>query len=134
MSYAEVADLEARWRSLSPEESGRATVLLADAAVRIDVACPPGDEPLTEAQEEARMIVSCEMVKRAMSASEGMFGVTSYSDNTGPFQEQRTFANPMGDLYLTKGDKALLGCGGQVAFSVPMHEPPTFRWPWEVCD
>lgn len=121
MAYATAGDLEARWRPLSPAETTIAETLLQDAAVRIDAACPPGDDPLIGDDLARRIIVSCEMVKRAMPGDPGMHGVTSYMDGSGPFQEQRNFANPQGNLYLTKADLRLLGCGGQVAGSVSLR-------------
>lgn len=122
MAYAEVADLEDRWRTLTSEERSRAGVLLGDAAVRLDVLCPPTAPPTT-AELGARRIVSCEMVKRAMaSPGGGDVGVGSIQSGAGPFQETLKFANPTGDLYLTKSDRALLRCGNQVAFTVTMAE------------
>lgn len=122
MVYATVDDLEARWRTLSAEERDRATVLLGDAGVRLDALCPPSDPP-TDGEVAARLIVSCEMVKRAMaSTTAGLagVGVTSIQQGAGPYQETLQFANPTGDLYLTKADRRLLGCGSQAAFTVPM--------------
>jgi len=121
MAYATVTDLEARWRALSGAEKTRAGVLLDDAATRIDAACPPPAE-LTDQQSAARLIVSCEMVKRAMAAGDaGVVGVTSVQQGAGPYQQTTQFANPTGDLYLTKQDKQLLGCGRAVAFTIPMR-------------
>lgn len=134
MVYATVPELEARWRTLTGPEKVRAGTLLEDAAVRLDVACPPSD-PITAQEASARLIVSCEMVKRAMSAPGGVedVGVTSIQSGAGPFQQTKQFANPTGDLYLTKADKALLGCGRQVAFTVPLVAPvassePPYWW------
>lgn len=135
MSYATVADLEDRWRTLTSDEQSRAEVLLGDAAVRLDVLCPPSVPP-TGPELAARVIVSCEMVKRAMATPGGVsgIGVTSVQAGAGPFQETQQFANPTGDLYLTKADKSLLGCGGQVAYTFPMVErlPVLDFDPWAV--
>lgn len=135
MAYATVADLEDRWRTLTSDEQSRAGVLLGDAAVRLDVLCPPSAPP-TAAELAARMIVSCEMVKRAMATPGGVagIGVTSVQAGAGPFQETQQFANPTGDLYLTKADKSLLGCGSQVAYTFPMVErlPPLEPDLWDV--
>lgn len=130
-AFATVEDLEARWRPLSTAERNTAETLLGDAAVRIASEAPLSDPLLpTEHELETRKIVSCNMVKRAMSVADDMLGVTSHSDGTGPFQSQRTFANPMGELYLTKADRKLLGAGGQEVFTVPMHLPtdPVYWW------
>lgn len=123
MVYATVADLEDRWRTLNTAEAARADVLLGDAAVRLDVLCPPSDPP-TEPELAARKIVSCEMVKRAMANPGGTdgVGIASSQSGAGPFQQTLQFSNPSGDLYVTKSDRALLGCGNQVAFTFPMVE------------
>lgn len=129
MTYATVTDLAARWRPISSSEEGLAETLLEDAALRIDRACPP-PETLTDDDLRARKIVACEMVKRAMVMPDNLLGVTSYSDGTGPFQEQRTYGNPMGNLYLTKEDRRLLGCGGQQIGTIPFRAEPPPVWPW----
>lgn len=134
MAYAEVVDLEDRWRTLSSPDQERASVLLGDAAVRLDALCPPSTPP-TQQELDARLIVSCEMVKRAMATPGGVdgIGVNSVQAGAGPFQQTQQFSNPTGDLYLTKADRALLGCGQQVAFTVPMTDWG-FRFapnPWE---
>ncbi|WP_345438430.1 Gp19/Gp15/Gp42 family protein [Microbacterium gilvum] len=124
--YATVADLEARWRTLTSDEQARAGVLLEDAAVRLDALCAPSVPP-TSQELASRLIVSCEMVKRAMvtgSSGSGGLGVTSVQQGAGPYQETVQFSNPTGDLYLTKADKALLGCGKQTAFTVSMAPDP----------
>lgn len=128
--YATVEDLEARWRTLTADERERAAVLLEDAAVRLDAACPPSAPP-TEQELASRKIVSCEMVKRAMSSvTTGGVGVASIQTGAGPYQETLQFSNPTGDLYLTKADRKLLGCGAQAAFTVPMTNDSPFTPPW----
>lgn len=133
MAYATVSDLEARWRPLTETETTRAGTLLDDAAVRIDVVRPL-PEVHTQADLDARKIVSCEMVKRAMMSPTGDgFGVTRTSESVGPFQRSLDFSNPTGDLYLTKADKILLGGGNQRAFTIPMTpEPPVDPLAWLI--
>lgn len=113
MAYATVSDLAARWRALSADELGRAAALLDDAAVEIDAFDGfPDDHEHDERQLAARLVVSCRMVKRAMQAGDGP-AVTQQSETRGPFGAQVTYANPMGDVYLTKADRRLLaGRGG----------------------
>lgn len=128
--YAEVTDLEARWRTLTPGEKNLAEVLLQDSAVRLDSLCPPSD-PATEHELSVRLIVSCEMVKRAMSSPGGV-GISSTQQGAGPYQQTIQYANPTGDIYLTKADKALLGCGTQAAFTVPMGAPVADDIDWWI--
>lgn len=62
--------------------------------------------------------VVCEMVQAA-SASPGGPGISSLQEGAGPFQQTMQFTNPVGDLYLSKKQKRLLGYGA-VAFTVPL--------------
>lgn len=129
MAYATVDDLEARWRTLTDTEKTRAGVLLGDAQVRLDAECPPSAPP-TEAELEARKIVSCEMVKRSMLNSEAAAGVGSTQATAGPFSQSFNYTNPTGDLYLTKGDRKLLGCGRARAFTIDTAPPGSGVEPW----
>lgn len=129
MAYATVDDLEARWRTLTGTEKTRAGVLLGDAQVRLDAECPPSVPP-TEAELEARKIVSCEMVKRSMLNSEAAAGVGSTQATAGPFSQSFNYTNPTGDLYLTKGDRKLLGCGRARAFTIDTAPPGSGVQPW----
>jgi len=71
--------------------------------------------------------VVCEMVKSA-AASPGGEGIASLQQGAGPYQATQTFSNPVGDLYLSKKQKRLLGCGGQTAFTVSMSPPLPPAW------
>ena len=111
MAYATVTDIEGRWRELTEDESARAQVLLEDATVEInsevDVCRLPAERtPLLR-------IFCCNMVIRAMVAeASSAFGVESLQATMGPFGQTAHFANPNGDLYLTKREKKLLGVTG----------------------
>lgn len=123
-TYATVSDLVDRWRPLSPAEEERAGTLLADAAVRIRVECPDVDERLAAVppglDPAVPLIVSCEMVKRAMLAPVDQAPMQQMQQTAGPFSQSGTFVNPTGDLYLTRAERRMLGCGGQRATSVSM--------------
>lgn len=118
MQYATVTDLEARWRPLSTAEKDRASVLLEDAATRIDAAAPLGDDP-APIELSMREMISCEMVKRAMASGTGQ-AVTQESQTAGPFNAQWTFSNPTGDLYLLRAERQLLGVVVQRAGNVSL--------------
>lgn len=63
--------------------------------------------------------VVCEMVQSA-AASEAGPGIASLQQGAGPYQQTTQFVNPVGDLYLTKKQKRLLGCGGARAGNVDL--------------
>jgi hypothetical protein len=118
-AFAVYTDLEARWKTLSSAEQETATVLLEDASVIIRAEVPGADD----LDPDLTKLVSCGMVKRAMIAADSE-GISQDNRTAGPFSQQRSYANPMGNLYLTKQDKRLLGIGGQRAFSIDLI-PPT---------
>lgn len=105
MAYATASDIEARWRELTADEEGRASVLLDDAAAILDtLAVFDSSDPNVAANLKS---VSCNMVIRAMSAND--IGLTQGSMTAGPYTQSWTFANPSGDMYLTRMEKRLLG-------------------------
>lgn len=117
MAYATVADLEGRYGELSSDLQERAEVLLDDAATLIDASATI--DPESETQLAAAKMVSCAVVNRALQASESdMYGVSDASYTMGPFSQSATFSNPSGDLYLTSGERRLLGAGGTVIGSM----------------
>lgn len=110
MAYADVSDLEVRWRTLTTDEQERAEALLDDASAMLD-AYVTVDET-DEKQMQLLKIVVCNMVERAMSTGGDIFGVTQQSMTAGPYAQTFNYANPTGDLYITKSEKRLLGISG----------------------
>lgn len=110
MAFATVADLEARWRSLTEAEEAQASVLLDDAAAYLQALVEVDTDD--EVQAANLKMVSCNMVKRAMSSSASdAFGVTNATATMGPFSQQVAYANPSGDMYVSKSERAILGIG-----------------------
>lgn len=126
--FATPADLAKRWRPLSAAEEITATELLADASAEIRslrkgidallVVVPPATEPEIDPKVVRRVV--CAMVKRSMLVPVDQLPVTSLQESAGPFAQTQSFANPTGDLFLTKGEKRMLGIGRQRAFSVDL--------------
>ena len=109
--FATVADLEAGWRTLSTDETARATELLSRASQTIL------DEDRREVLAALTTITTthirivCNMVRRALAVPVDQIPMTQYGETRGPFSEQMTFSNPGGDLYLTKAERRQLGFG-----------------------
>lgn len=115
-AFATVADLEARWRGLSEQEQARAKVLLLDAADLIRTTT----RRWRELPESTLKRVSCQVARRAMGSDSIPGGVSSMSTTDGPFTQQFSYANPQGDLYLTKAERKSLGVGVGRAFEVDL--------------
>ena len=121
-AYATLEDLQNRWRSLSADEQQRATTLLSDAAVKIALACKQSGVAIDAADElqgEALKSINCEMVKRAMMSPIDMPPMSSFAQTAGSYSESQTYVNPTGDLYMTLGEKKMLGIGTQKMGSIP---------------
>ena len=120
-SYATVADVQARMtRDLSLDEKTVCAVLLEDAAVMIDAAAP-------NATTDARKIVSCRMVIRALgdgSASGVPMGATQGSMSGLGYSQSWTIGSGggAGELYLGKADRQLLGAGNAIGSYSPTQE------------
>lgn len=110
MAFATYEDIEARWRTLTADEQSKATTLLEDATTILYGLVRVDDSNVEQAR--ALKMVCCSMVIRSMVASESStFGVDELSATMGPFGQTAKFANPNGDLYLTKMERKLLSIG-----------------------
>ena len=108
MAFADVPDIESRWRELNADEQERASVLIDDASAML--AAQVNVDESDEEQAKLLNIVCCSMVIRVMSATEAdCYGAESMTMTAGPYSQSWTVANPTGDMYLTKFEKRLLG-------------------------
>ena len=120
MPYATVDDVQARMtRDLSADERVVCGTLLEDAAAMIDVVAP-------NAAVAARKIVSSRMVIRAigsgdvsgipMGASQGSMSALGYSQSW-----TMSGSGSVGELYLSKSDRRLLGLGDAIGSYSPVQ-------------
>lgn len=124
-TFANVSDVELRWRPLSAEEGSRVGVLLEDASALIRATNPAIDARITAGTMDPAVpcMVAVAVVKRAMIGGDDTAGVNSQMNVAGPFSQQITYANPSGDLYLTRAEKRLIGQRHQRAGMVDMSQP-----------
>lgn len=119
MAYATYSDVQARiTRDLTPDEQSVVVTLLDDAGVIIDTFNK-------NASVDAKKVVSCRMVIRAidtegdipLGASQGSMSALGYSQSwtigTG---------GGVGELYLNKLDKQMLGYGNSIGSYSPVEE------------
>lgn len=121
MSYATSTDVQKRMtREMSTDELAVCNTLLEDAAVFIDSYNP-------SASANAKKIVSCKMVIRALGdsgsdagipigASQGSVSALGYS------QSWTIGSGSVGELYLSKAEKRLLGSGNAIGSYSPVEE------------
>ena len=118
MAYATVNDVQERMtREMSADEQSVCSTLLDDAAVLIDAFNPNGDE-------EARKVVSCRMVVRAIGdggagvpigATQGTVSALGYS------QSWTIGQGSTGELYLSKVEKKMLGVSSRIGSYSPVE-------------
>ena len=121
MAYATVTDVENRiTRTLTTDEESVCGYLLDDAAVIIDAFN-------SEASANAKLTVSCRMVIRALGdgesigvpigASQGSMAALGYSHSW-----TMGTGGQVGELYLSKLDKELLGYSNKIGSYSPTQE------------
>ena len=117
-AYATVSDVQARLtRDLSTDEQTVCGILLDDAAVMIDAVA-------ASASADAKKIVSCRMVIRALGdggVSGVPMGATQGSMSGLGYSQSWTIGGggSTGELYIGKADRQLLGLGNAIGSYSP---------------
>lgn len=120
MAYATVSEVEAGFRPLDSAEASKCSALLEEAAVIID-ACN------ADASEAAKRVVSCRMVRRALGEADAQMipmGASQGSASAGGYSQSWTIGagGSVGELYLSKVDKKILGAGNRIGTVSPLEE------------
>lgn len=122
MAYATVSNVQERMtRTLDSDETAVCSTLLDDVAVLIDAYNP-------NASDNAKLIVSCRAVIRAigdgsadmsvpLGASQGSMSALGYSQSW-----TMSSGGSVGEIYLSKTDKKLLGCGNMIGSYSPAQD------------
>lgn len=120
MSYATIEDLTKRSkRSLSDSDKQIGETLLEDAGIMID-------SYNKKASDDAKKVVSCNMVLRALGDGDSALapiGSTQITQSALGYSQSFTMGNgSVGELYLAKSDKKLLGVSNKLCFASPWKE------------
>lgn len=119
MSYATYTDVQARMsRDLSADEQALCTTLLDDAGVIIDTFNKNADNGV-------KLVVSCRMVIRALGVDDTIpMGSTQGSMSALGYSQSWTIGagGSVGELYLSKLDKQMLGYGNRIGSYSPVQE------------
>ncbi|MDR1447684.1 MAG: phage Gp19/Gp15/Gp42 family protein [Candidatus Ancillula sp.] len=117
-AYANIEDLEQRWRPLFPKEEEVAQTRLLDASNLMRIKCRQNsidlDADIVEDELVAELVVKicCNITKRSFLTNDDM-PVSQYSEHVGQVSQSYTLFNPSGDMYMTKEEKEELGIGVQ---------------------
>jgi hypothetical protein len=128
-------DVQDRWRPLAPDEINRCTVLLDDASALLRAEFPGIDQTIATGGLDAAVVVAvvANITKRAMLAPAD--GISQESETSGPYSHSQSYANPMGNVFLTQAERTLIlgyrpkaasntfanatiknGCAGQIVY------------------
>lgn len=113
--FATVDDLQTFWRTLTPEENERATMLLSFASTKLRQLAINSGKDLDELIENGQILadsvklIVLSAVKRAMISVDD---AQSVAQTAGPYSMTTTYSNPQGNLYFTKSETNSLGLGG----------------------
>lgn len=121
MAYATVEDVQSRMsRTLSETEITACGTLLDDAAVLIDAFNE-------SAGEDAKRVVSCRIVARALGDGDVIgvpVGATQGSMSAMGYSQSWTLGSnaSVGEIYIGKTEKKLLGVGNRIGSESPVSE------------
>lgn len=120
MAYATIEDVEAGYRELNTDEQNMCAQLLDESALIIDAYN-------ADAKTDNKNLVSCRMVRRALAAAEdGMnvpMGATQGSMSALGYSQSWTMSNgSVGELYMEKLEKKLLGVGNRIGSHSPLQD------------
>lgn len=121
MAYATVQDVQARMtRTLSQDEQAMCSTLLDDSAIIIDTFN-------SGASADKKNVVSCRMVIRALGDGEPVgipMGATQATMSALGYSQSFTMGSgaSVGELYLERLEKKLLGCGDKIGSYSPVQE------------
>lgn len=126
MAYATISDVQSRMNHvMSADEQAICGTLLDDAAVIIDAYN-------ADAPDDAKLVVSCRMVIRAIGTGEQAtpIGATQGSMSALGYSQSWTIGSSgaTGELYLAKLDKKLLGTGEKIGGCSPTQELVNEVW------
>lgn len=116
--FATLQDLADRGRPTTLGDEMRVMSLVRDASQMLIDEMPAA---VTRAHPDTLTRIVCAMVGRVLDsgAADSMTGVESTQFGVGPFQQSYKWANPSGDLYVSKAERRALG-GPRRASSVSM--------------
>lgn len=116
--YATVQDVQSGFRTLTTDEQTVCNALLDEACVIIDAYN-------FDAPYEAKKVVSCRMVRRAIGSGQAdafPLGATQGTVSALGYSQSFTVDGSTGELYLAKLEKKLLGVGNKIGSHSPLED------------
>lgn len=118
--FATVDEYAARYGA--PGDEKRLEVLLQDASAYMlsafEEVYGTYEEGMCEAFDRGASAACCLLVNRVLSAPAAMAGATQYSQGAGGYTASVTFGSALGEIYMGKSVREMLGLDAQVMRSL----------------
>lgn len=118
--FATVDDYAARYGA--PGDEKRLEVLLQDASAYMlsafEEVYGAYEEGVCEAFDRGATAACCLLVNRVLSAPAAMAGATQYSQGAGGYTASITYGSALGEIYMGKSVREMLGLDAQVMRSL----------------
>ena len=118
--FATVDDYAARYGA--PGDEKRLEVLLQDASAYMlsafEEVYGAYEEGVCEAFDRGATSACCLLVNRVLSAPAAMAGATQYSQGAGGYTASITYGSALGEMYMGKSVREMLGLNAQVMRSL----------------
>ena len=109
MSFATPEEYKAKYGT--DVESGMLQAWLDDVSAYLRAEMGGRLDAHDDAQAASLRVVCLSATRRAPESAAPGFGVNQMSQSANGFSESYSFANPSGDVYLTKAERRMLGIG-----------------------
>lgn len=115
--YADVTDITAKY-SLTATQSAVAEAYLEDASILVRDLLTAKGKSIEDFEPDTIVKIVRDCAYRGLSAINAGQGVNQYTQSAVGYSETFQFANPQGDLYLTKTERRLLGLDHSRMFTI----------------
>ncbi len=117
--FATVGDYEKRYGVAT----GRVGALLEDASALLrsefyayhGKSYKPG---INQCFDDNVCAVACSIVSRSINVPAGLEGTSQFTQTAGSYTQSLTYANPTGDLYISRSERIRLGISGSSIYSI----------------
>lgn len=117
--YASADDVSDGFRTLSTDEAEKCNALIIEASAMVDALAP-------NASHERKLLVVCRMVRRVLGGSIDAVPMGTSQGTVSALGYSQTWSlgagGSLGELYVGKSDKMLLGLSNKIGVSNPFAE------------
>lgn len=118
-AYATIEDVAAGFRPLTADELAKCQALIIEAGVLVDSVAQ-------KAPAEKKCVVVCRMIRRVLGSAEESAPLGTNQNTVSALGYSQTWSlgtgGTIGELYLSKAEKTILGVANRIGASNPLME------------